>query len=69
MIDDITWNDLGMDEVFKCINNTNSSVGQEYLYKMLREPVADAEKASNWTGLQMNSQLMKKKESQFRRYL
>ena len=43
-IDDITWNDLGMDEVFKCINNTNSSVGQEYLYKMLREPVADAEK-------------------------
>lgn len=44
MIDDITWNDLGMDEVFKCINNTNSSVGQEYLYKMLREPVADAEK-------------------------
>ena len=35
MIDDITWNDLGMDEVFKCINNTNSSVGQEYLYKML----------------------------------
>ena len=22
MIDDITWNDLGMDEVFKCINNT-----------------------------------------------
>jgi hypothetical protein len=24
---------------------------------------------TNWTGLQMNSQLMKKKESQFRRYL
>lgn len=69
MIDDITWNDLGMDEVFKCINNTNSSVGQEYLYKMLREPVADAESFTNWTGLQMNSQLMKKKESQFRRYL
>lgn len=43
-IDDITWNDLGMDEVFKAINNTNSSVGQEYLYKMLREPVADNEK-------------------------
>lgn len=43
-IDDITWNDLGMDDVFKSINNTNSSVGQEYLYKMLREPVADVTK-------------------------
>ena len=31
-IDDITWNDLGMDSVFKLINNTNSSVGEEYLY-------------------------------------
>ena len=74
MIDDITWNDLGMDEVFKCINNTNSSVGQEYLYKMLRCPNADIQSQmqksfTNWTGLQMNSQLMKKKESQFRRYL
>ena len=43
-IDDITWNDLGMDAVFCMMNNTNSSAGQEYLYKMLREPVADAEK-------------------------
>lgn len=40
-IDDITWNDLGMDEIFKQMNNTNSSVGQEYLYKMLRQPDAD----------------------------
>ena len=67
MIDDITWNDLGMDEVFKCINNTNSSVGQEYLYKMLREPVADQEVTGDVR--YYNSQLMKKKESQFRRYL
>ena len=42
----------------------------EYLYKMLREPVADAEKLhEHGQALQMNSQLMKKKESQFRRYL
>ena len=34
-IDDITWNDLGMDAVFCMMNNTNSSAGQEYLYKML----------------------------------
>lgn len=43
-IDDITWNDLGMDKVFESINNTNSSVGQEYLYRMLREPVAESRK-------------------------
>ena len=30
-IDDITWNDLGMDAVFCMMNNTNSSAGQEYL--------------------------------------
>lgn len=42
-IDDITWNDLGMDEVFKRINNTNSSIGREFLYRMLREPDADKE--------------------------
>ncbi|MGN0327760.1 MAG: hypothetical protein ACI4D4_02140 [Lachnospira sp.] len=43
-IDDITWNDLGMDEVFKLVNNTYSSVGQEYLYKMLRQPDSDMDK-------------------------
>lgn len=40
-IDDITWNDLNMDEIFKMMNITNSSVGQEYLYKMLRMPCSD----------------------------
>lgn len=42
-IDDITWNDLDMDNVFKMINNTNSSIGQEYLYRMLRQPDTDVE--------------------------
>lgn len=37
-IDDITWNDLDMDKVFMRINNTQSSVGEEYLYSMLRRP-------------------------------
>ena len=36
VIDDITWNDLNMDEIFKDLNNTYSSVGEEYLYDMLR---------------------------------
>lgn len=39
IIDDITWNDLNMDDVFKKINNTQSTAGQEVLYDMLRAPV------------------------------
>lgn len=35
-VDDITWNDLNMDEIFKSMNFTESSVGEEYLYYMLR---------------------------------
>lgn len=37
-IDDITWNDLGMDEVYMLLNHTWSSPGQEYLYDLLRNP-------------------------------
>lgn len=43
VIDDITWNDLGMDDIFRLINNTYSSTGQEYLYKLLRTPCAEEE--------------------------
>lgn len=42
-IDDITWNDLDMDKIFMMINNTNSSVGRDYLYKILRVPVTNVE--------------------------
>ncbi len=35
-IDDITWNDLEMDQLFKIMNITNSSAGEEYLYYSLR---------------------------------
>ncbi len=38
-IDDITWNDLDMDDIYKRINNTQSSAGEEYLYYLLRSPV------------------------------
>ncbi len=40
-IDDITWNDLNMDEVFKKMNHTQSSAGEEMLYHMLRSPSYD----------------------------
>lgn len=43
-IDDITWNDLDMDQIFMLANNTVSSCGEEYLYEMLRKPLFDQEK-------------------------
>lgn len=35
-VDDITWNDLNMDEIFKRMNYTFSASGEEYLYYTLR---------------------------------
>lgn len=40
-VDDITWNDLNMDEIFKSMNFTESNVGEEYLYYMLRNMNCD----------------------------
>ena len=31
-LDDITWNDLGMDDLFRRMNDTLSASGEEYLY-------------------------------------
>lgn len=38
MIDDITWNDLDMNGIFARMNFTQSSAGEETLYRMLRCP-------------------------------
>ncbi|MCF0143272.1 MAG: hypothetical protein HUJ75_07835, partial [Parasporobacterium sp.] len=35
-IDNITWNDLGMDEVFKRLDHAGSSVGSEYIKNSLK---------------------------------
>ena len=37
-IDDITWEDLGMDLLYKSMNHTMSSAGDEYFYYLLRTP-------------------------------
>ena len=37
-VDDITWNDLDMDDIYMLMNNTQSSIGEEYLYALLRKP-------------------------------
>lgn len=36
-IDDTTWNDLNMDDVFRRLNVCSCSVGEEYLYHLLHE--------------------------------
>ncbi len=40
-IDDITWNDLNLDQVYPLLNHTRTSMGEEYLYALLRKPIAD----------------------------
>lgn len=37
-IDEITWNDLDMDQVFARIDSTHSGAGEEYLYFLLHSP-------------------------------
>lgn len=37
-VDDITWNDLDMNEIYFRMNNTQSALGEEYLYSLLRKP-------------------------------
>ena len=40
-IDDITWNDLELDELYMVMNRTVSAMGEEYLYALLRQPQFD----------------------------
>lgn len=47
VIDDITWNDLNMDDVFKRMNYTYSAAGEEYLYYLLRKPCCEEEALSH----------------------
>ena len=59
-LDDITWNDLGMDEVFRRIDRTYSAAGEEYLYYTLRniscgrEALEHLEEVVNWLQEQEN---------------
>ena len=40
-IDELTWNDLDMDLIYQQMAYTQSSLGDDYLYYMLRNPVKD----------------------------
>ncbi len=37
LLDEITWNDLNMDDIFKRMNYTHSATGEEYLYYLLHK--------------------------------
>lgn len=37
-LDDITWNDLNMDDIYRRMNYSKTSAGDEYLYHLLRNP-------------------------------
>ena len=42
-IDDITWNDLDLDQLFHVMDSTCSASGEEYLYYLLRSPSMQAQ--------------------------
>lgn len=42
-LDRITWNDLDLDELYRTMNATCSSMGEEYLYAILHEPLFEHE--------------------------
>lgn len=50
-LDDITWDDLNMDDVFKRMNYTHSATGEEYLYYMLRNVKQEKEGLDHFEGL------------------
>ncbi|MCM1155203.1 MAG: hypothetical protein NC314_11565 [Roseburia sp.] len=47
-IDDITWHDLNMDDIYRKINFSHSSAGDEYLYYRLRTPMQTAEEIAGF---------------------
>ena len=43
VLDEITWNDLDLDAVFRRVNACLSTSGEQYLYSMLRSPAVNRE--------------------------
>ena len=50
-IDDITWNDLDLDLLFRSMDATCSSAGEEYLYRLLRSPQTDGKSLCSEEGM------------------
>jgi len=41
-IDDATWADLDLDDIFNLINRTSTPIGAQYLYHLLRHPLLES---------------------------
>ena len=69
-VDDITWNDVDMDTIFMLINNTNSSMGEDYLYAMLRKLQVEEKELSKREKLiaffQKNKEVRSELQTEFR---
>ncbi len=69
LLDDITWNDLNLNELFFMINNTGSAMGEEVLWALLhelklsREPLLEREKLISF--FQNNSDARLKLQTDF----
>ena len=50
-LDDITWNDLGMDDIFQRMDYSLSSTGEEYLYYLLRSPGRTEAELAHFEGI------------------
>ena len=46
LVDDITWNDLNLNELFFMINNTGSAMGEEVLWALLHDLKCSREELS-----------------------
>lgn len=68
-LDDQTWDDLNMNKVYEKLNRTYSSLGEEVLYSMLRNPLMDGAKLEERDKLielfKSNSNLREKLQGNF----
>lgn len=59
-IDELTWNDLDLDDVFKRINYTKTTLGESYLYYKLREVSYDK---NDWNDMEELIDILMNNES------
>ncbi|MCD7738195.1 MAG: hypothetical protein LUH58_04035 [Lachnospiraceae bacterium] len=51
MLDETTWNDLNLNQIFSTVNHTYSAVGEEYLYFLLHNTSQSAEELAHFEEL------------------
>ncbi|MFT9056608.1 MAG: hypothetical protein ABF449_08275 [Ethanoligenens sp.] len=68
-IDDTTWSDLDMNRLFSKLNHTCCSVGEEYLYSVLRLPDLKGERLCLWEEIVRYFETHEKERAQTRFFL